>query len=718
MFNRDLNGMRGNIFKVMVVLLLALLAGCGDDAFTQGASNSGGGGGGGGGTGGTAAISLALTDASDASTTSISADSPGTVTATVLDANGDPAAGVVVSFEATLGTFNPTAGTALTNSSGVATVTLIAGTTTGADTLTATASVDGEDVSASKGYVVEAPNVSLSALTIGVSPLSANGTTSVSVTVQDGDGAPYSSPVDVSFSSTCSASDKATLGSPITTVNGVATSNYLDKGCANTDTITASLTVGGTTFTRTATLVVSPPSAGSIQFISASPTLITLKGTGGAGLQETSTVTFKVVDSAGNALSGTTVNFSLSTSVGGLALTTSSATSDSNGEVTVGVSSGSVATAVRVIARVAGSTLATQSDQLTVSTGVPAQDRFSLSAETHAIEGWSYDNETTDLTVILSDHFGNPAPNGTAVNFISEGAQIEGSCTTTNGQCSVTFTSAELRPSNGRVTVLAYGIGEEGFTDMDGDGYVNDDAERVDANGASTDMGEAWVDYDEDGTRDATEPFINFSVAGYQAAGDGEYNGVLCTANATCSATQSHINVRGSDVIVLSGSSAVIKAATNPAVLNNPDLFDTAPNFNGSAGPLVIGLDACATNAVFDNDPVTVYLQISDVNGNTMPAGTTISVETTNGTIEVEPASPVPDNIGCVHGDSDFPGCPADAPDLGLYAVVLTSDATQSDNSSPPPTYTCTNSKASGLLTVTVTSPKGLSTFRSYTVTD
>lgn len=720
--------MNSIIKNTIVLLIVALVAGCGgSDAFTGTSTGTGG-----GGSTGQPSVTLSLTDGSGIATTSISVTSPGTLKATVVDSVGNPVAGAVVAFTTTLATFNPTAGSALTNSSGVATVILLAGAATGADTVTADVTVSGATANASKGYTVAAPSVSLSSLTIGIglSPLSALGTTSLTVTVLDGAGAPYTTPVDVAFSSICSASGKATISSPITTANGVATSNYLDQGCANTDTITASLTIGGTTISKTASLVVQPASAGSVQFVSANPTNITLKGTGGAGKQETSIVTFKVVDAGNNPLSGATVNFTLSTTVGGIALIPSSASSDANGEVTTVVSSGSVATAVRVIAAVSGTALQTQSDQLTITTGVPAQDHFSLAASTHAIEGWNYDGVTSNLSVILSDHFSNPVPDGTAITFIAEGAQVGGTCTfgtncqvggkctTLNGQCSVMFNSAELRPSNGRVGVLAYGVGEEGFTDVDGDGYVSSNAERVDANGDSTDTGEAWLEYDEDGTgvgganvRGASEPFIDFDKNGSFDSADGSYNGVLCKEPTPslnpllCSITTKNINVRRQDVIVLSGSSAFIKASDDPAVLADPNVFNS---FGGT-----IDLDHCTDGNPFTNSPVTVYLQITDLHGNTMPAGTIVSAITTNnGTVSISPTSPVPDNIGCVHGDSDFTACPAGAPDLGVNYVVLTSDATQDD------TLTCTNSKTTGFLTITVTSPKGLKTSKIYTVTD
>ena len=158
-------------------------------------------------------------------------------------------------------------------------------------------------------------------------------------------------------------------------------------------------------------------------------------------------------------------------------------------------------------------------------------------------------------------------------------------------------------------------------------------------------------------------------------------------------------------MIVLSGSTAFLKVTgTSPA-----GRYDSVTN--------TISLDACDPNSLFTNTPVTVTLQINDLHGNTMPAGTTIDVSAKNGTIELAPASPIPDSTACVKGDAAFPLCPAGAPALGTYGLVLTSDATQAVSSGATP-YTCSNSKTSGILAITVTSPKGLATGYSFSVTD
>jgi hypothetical protein len=510
-------------------------------------------------------------------------------------------------------------------------------------------------------------------LTVGVGTLSAGGSTSVTAVLTDlTSGTPYTTETDVTFTSACASVQIASVTSPITTSGGSAVSTYVAKGCEGVDTITATATVDSGTVIAIATITVLPAVLGSIQFVSATPPSITLKGTGGAGLSETSTVIFKVFNSVGGIVPNRDVTFALTTSVGGLTLSPATARTDANGQAQTVVQSGTVSTPVRVTATIVGTSITTQSDQLTITTGVPDQDSFSLSATQLNIEGWNYDGVTTTLTARLSDHFSNPVPDGTIVNFRSEGGQVGGSCSITDGACSVSLTSANLRPTNGRLTVLAYAIGEESFTDYNGNGLMNT-GEAFDVNGLPTDRGEAFVDYNEDGLRQSNEDFVDFNVNNtFESAGDGLYNGVLCDGTGICSA-QKTINVRRSLVIVFSGSTAFI-------------------NISRTA----INLATCVNSVPFVNTPVNFTVTIVDVNGNYMAPGTTVEFSATNGTIESLPPSPMADSVG--------------APPI--YGVTMASDATQDTS------LVCTNAKTAGTFNVKVTTPKGLITSTSVATTD
>ncbi len=747
--------------SVIATLLLGgalALAGCAqEDTTTTGSGTPGVFGTGGGGGGGVApppppppppvagVPSLVLTLA-DPTTGATTTSAPATARAIVRDAAGVGVPSVVVTFttNTALGTLIPASGTALTDATGTATVGLTAASLTaaGAATLTATSQVGTTAVTGSIGYSVGAANVTITNFAFGTNPLSAFGTTSVSVTVNS-NGVPVTSPQTVTFSSPCAGSGKAVLTSSVLTgAGGVAIASYRDNGCGGTDVVTAS--VSGIA-NASSTLTVAAPTTGSIQFISATPTSITLKGTGGAGRQESSQVIFKVVDTGGNPIGGKTVDFSLSTSLGGITfangLITSSAISDATtGQAVVTVNSGTISTPVRVLAStpgaVAGVTLTTQSDQLTITTGIPDQDSFSVSATKLNIEGLNFDGETTVLTARLSDHFSNPAPDGTAVNFIAEGGQMVSSCSTVNGACSATMTSAEFRPLNGRVTVLAFAVGEESFIDLDADGLADHTPltpatdEMIDADGASTDMAEAFVDYNENGVRDAIgagpalEPFIDFNSNGTFDPADGQYNGVLCNETApapgpsfpgTCAASKS-IHVRRNFPIVFSGSDAVIR------------FFDSTKTPINPATGIVFAPCIATDPTPFTPETRDVLVTITDVNGNIMPVGT----------MSTPTSFVVPNSAACLNASG--PGFATGTPPTGFvcpgsnatianivppavplgnlpltYTVKIKSEATQSGTSG---SFTCNNpANSPGVFSVTVTTtPKAVVTTSSITV--
>ena len=116
--------------------------------------------------------------------------------------------------------------------------------------------------------------------------------------------------------------------------------------------------------------------------------------------------------------------------------------------------------------------------QLAVSTGQPIQSRFSFSALPYNIEGWSYDGETSDVTIIAADAMGNPVPDGTPISFVTDYGVVEANCQTgrfgptvaghreSPGTCTVLVTSQGVRPADGRLRVAAYAVGEEFYEDL------------------------------------------------------------------------------------------------------------------------------------------------------------------------------------------------------------------------------------------------------------
>ncbi len=468
--------MRKSLLLVVLLAVSAVISGCsagGTTPCTSGASDCKGSGTGTGGTTTPASVALAL------SSTTVASAAPATVTATVHDSSGNAVSGAVVNFAV-----NPVIGAlsapaALTDSSGVASVSLSPATaaTTGADNVTVTVTVGTATVTASRGYQLSATTAAFTSFVsnIGTSATDKLPAYAQALLTANLSGVSTSSPATLNLTSACVAAGKATI-SPSTTANssGVASFTYKDTGgCGSTlTTDTVTISVAGSTTASTTQIFLTSPVANSITFTSATPSTIYLKGSGNT---ESSTVKFEVVDTDGNPLPGQSVTLNLSTFAGGLLLNQGTVpvveTSDSNGFVSVIVNSGTVPTPVRVTAALA-SGVTTVSSGLAVVTGLPSQLNFSLSEHIINIEGWNYDGVANTYTIYAADRSANPVPDGTAILFWAEGGQVQGtvSTATTGGISSATaaYVSAEPRPADARVTVLAYAIGEESFLDLAG----------------------------------------------------------------------------------------------------------------------------------------------------------------------------------------------------------------------------------------------------------
>ncbi|MCU8087608.1 hypothetical protein [Shewanella sp. SM21] len=555
---------------------------------------------------------------------------------------------------------------------GVAYVQILAGTQPGAGSATATL-LTGEK-SEPLVFSIGATNVFMGSgspfqngvASVEPSVVSAGGTSSVSVAIQDDAGNPFADPVEVQFTSVCAlkANAEAELSTPVVAVNGIATSTYLAKGCVGDDTINISANVGGKSLTAKATVNVLPASVGSIFFLEAVPEVIRLKGTGGA---EASTVKFKVMDKNGIPVSNQRVNFSLNTEVGNITLDPEFATTNGQGVVQTVVNSGSVSTSVRVTAVVAGSTpaISSQSNQLVISTGLPDQDSFSLSASNLSPEGWDYDGIEVDVTARLADAFNNPVPDGTAVSFTTEGGVIVSSCQTVNGACSVKWTSQNPRPTGdtlamqgkepsldaelgqpygGRVTILATAIGEESFPDTNSNGRfdgseVANFLSKKDVSGNPYDLSEAFVDHNEDRIFNPSvaggeeggdaEVFTDFNSNGVYDQADGLYNGSLCQLDANgskhagCAAGSTSLNVRASLVLVMSGSDAMASI---------PLITDSCVDDKTKAD-VCDGLNDNNTIDIIGKSTGGVTIIIGDLHNQPLPSGTVITFTPSAGSL-------------------------------------------------------------------------------------
>ncbi|XQW83771.1 hypothetical protein ACOYR1_11530 [Thalassotalea piscium] len=568
--------------RLSFIMLLLSFAGCGG---SEGGLSSGGNVGGTG-EGETDVISITLALSSE--------QLPATLTATVLR-DGVPLNDTRVSFtidDSDYGFFTPEKGTVKTDVNGQADITLNPGVSAGTGKVVATLdsgetaelffnSQGASDVVVRIGSGEPFNN---GIATLGQSQISAGATTSISVKLVDEQDNLYKEQVDVNFTSRCAeeAVPSAEIDKVITTSTGEAEANYLAKGCVGDDQITVNAIVDGVNLQATATLNVLPADIGSISFVSATPSTIGIIGTGAVGGSESSTIIFKVLDTNGNPVNNQEVDFSLSTSTGDISLNPLTAQTNNQGLVQTVVNSGSVATTVRVNANVVGSNprITSQSSVLVISTGIPDQDSFTLAFSNLNPQAWGIANVEVKVTALLADAFNNPAPDGTAVSFTTEGGSIEPSCVTTGGQCTVIWRSQNPSPQGqelsinsvpprtdnidsngfpnfmgqkygGRVTILATSIGEESFPDLNGngrfdicevpafrgetgfpckpDGTFDTDKDKItydgkDVNGRYFDRSEAFSDYNEDGFFNPAQE-SNFEQAGGDLEEYIEFNG-------------------------------------------------------------------------------------------------------------------------------------------------------------------------------------------------
>ena len=593
------------------IVLAACGGGTSDPGFIGGGTDTPGG----SGAPSAVTLTLALTNSDGEPTTNITTTDPGRLDITVTGSNGGaPLPDLVVQVTATLGLIEPDSGSALTDSNGLATVFLLSDGSVGAGTVTASTTVEGEAFSNSLNFSIGAAALSIGSMENGVftaglikagAPnLPAAGSTILEVAVVDDDGVLVESVVEVSFGSGCASQDPplAEISTLVSTIGGIATSTYTATGCVGEDTANA-IIVGSTSNSASVTLTVAPASVNSISFESATPTTLALKGTGGEGREETSTVEFKVLDDVGAPVSGEPVTFSLSTTIGGLALTNDSATTNEDGIAQAIVQAGNVSTAVRVNASidVDGVQLTTVSDRLVVTTGLPDQNSFSMSVSTFNPGGGDIDGITSEATVRMADKFNNPVPDGTTAVFTTEFGTIVSTCATIDGVCSVTWTSQAPKlplfntdliatlanrtcPTTGvtdlpcpddlgqiygrRSALLVTAIGEESFTDVNGNGLW-------DPGEPHADLAEAFLDNNENGVYDGDdnctpadttagricasgleETFVDFNVNGVHDDGNGLYNGTLCSValdeQGLCS--RQLVSVRDGGLVILSNS--------------------------------------------------------------------------------------------------------------------------------------------------------------------
>ncbi len=271
--------------------------------------------------------------------------------------------------------------------------------------------------------------VDIGTITVAANPttVTVNGTSSVTVVVQDTSGNDVPDGTLISFA--LSDSSLGSIGSVATTYNGTATAAFTAATKAGTVSVTA--TAGGVT-SSPVNITVNGADAGSIAFESADPPVVGIKGT---GQNEVSIIKFTVLDINGNpVLDGTAVNVSMSGPEGGEYINEDDSTpldatvSTVGGEATVFLHSGLVAGNVTFFATVDGTGLTSATPTLSIGGGVPDYAHLTIAADTLNLEGLEYVNIQSNISVYVADRFGNlNVLEGTTVSFYTESGALKSS---------------------------------------------------------------------------------------------------------------------------------------------------------------------------------------------------------------------------------------------------------------------------------------------------
>ncbi|HYF16595.1 MAG TPA: hypothetical protein VEA40_01925 [Ramlibacter sp.] len=252
-------------------------------------------------------------------------------------------------------------------------------------------------------------------------------------------------------------------GTALTDANGQATIDFKATNTTKTGAVSvvAQVLVGTTTLTAKKAIQITGTAAAvevptSMLFLDASPASIVIKGAGGSGRSESSTLRFKVVNAASTPIRGAVVNFAVSNP--GVTLNIPSATSDAEGVVVTTVTSGTQPLSVVVTATAAANATATvPSSALSVSNGLTVAGGLEIVAAKYNIDGGVTGTET-DVSAFLRDVNGNLVPDGTITSFTTDfgavGSSSAGACSTVNGTCKVKFRVQEPR-GTGVATVRA-----------------------------------------------------------------------------------------------------------------------------------------------------------------------------------------------------------------------------------------------------------------------
>jgi len=419
------------------------------------------------------------------------------------------------------------------------------------------------------------------ALSASSTTVPADGVTKVSISAavtQSGSAAPSRA---LAFTLSAPTGAALSAASATTGLNGTATLTLTASTEAGTALITATDTASG----ATGSVTVYMTQLGQVNFLSSQ---YSVQGVVTSGFQEVNLITFQLLDSTGKPYpANLAVNFSHQSLGGsyigpgpncaaapsGIICTTTGVT-NAQGQAQVLLTSGRVAGVVSVTATATagGVTKSGVATNLAIIGAKANGAHITIDCNPKNIPALTYQDCTytqyanTDnivtCTVTLADRFNNALGTQTLVTFMSEagnvgpptltpaydpsklpdqqellgeaqdyilvtGGTLPLDVTPFTGENSLSYTNKcgtlVHNPRDGVVTVIAMANGEEGFVDLNGDGLYTP-ATTTTAGEPFIDLGEPYVDENDNGQWDPGEPFVDLNNNGVYDGPNGKWD--------------------------------------------------------------------------------------------------------------------------------------------------------------------------------------------------
>jgi hypothetical protein len=356
----------------------------------------------------------------------------------------------------------------------------------------------------------------------------------------------------------------------------------------------------------TTTLPVSVVIAGSFAFSPAmGDAYFPVMGVASSGYQETSVLRFALVNSSGSPIPGALVRFSVP-ALGGAQLSPQQAVTDSNGQAVTTLHSGRIPGTLVVSATAtlpSGSTFTADSATIVVVGAKASARNFSVQCDAKALSALvgadcelMHADLSTTCTAVLADRFNNTLGRSVQLTWMSESgffgppsqtpSAVPGADPTSQanlgrsantlktfasrpphnvygdtlspplqllpGENPVQVTDAcgthKNGPRNGLNTFIVVTQGEEAFVDVNGNG-VHDSTEPF------TDLGEPYLDQNDNNQRDPGEPFMDMNGNGTYDPGNGQWD------STTTIWTEGHIAFTGAPRVEYDNANNLVEPA-------------------------------------------------------------------------------------------------------------------------------------------------------------